>query len=244
MSSLIVDDADLNNLIGRFSNAPVKIKDMALFYQAFTPRNVDTMSCYERLEFLGDSVLNLVITAYLYQRYPNQNEGFMTRMRSKLVSGSMLSALAVEHTQFSKYIRKRQLSPDLLEGEELRGQNRNHKLLEDVFEAFLGALYLDQGYTVVSAWLVGFYESYVDFAHVVFTQSNPKDVLKRYMHRFQGGKPTFEFETSRIDGGTVTVRIRDMQGNLISAGKGANKKDAEMNASSNALKYLDVACEK
>ena len=90
---------------------------------------------YERFEYLGDSVLSTTVANYLYQRYPDQNEGFLTKMRSKLVNGHMLGDLC-RKVGLSKWVI---ISKQI---EENNGRD-NYKILEDVFEAFICAIFLD-----------------------------------------------------------------------------------------------------
>ena len=136
----------------------------------------------ERLEFLGDAVLNLVVADYLFQRYPDEHEGFLTRMRSKLVNGEMLREFCIitgldAHVIISKQIEE-------------SGGRQAKNVLEDCFEAFIGAMFIDAekdglGYKVVSNWLVNFMETNVDFAELIPQQSSYKDMLTKYFqHAF------------------------------------------------------------
>eukprot|EP00960_Hanusia_phi_P055846 763077-Hanusia_phi.AAC.4 len=96
---------------------------------------------YERQEFLGDALLGAVIANYMYRRYPNQSEGFLSKMRTKIVNGKMLGHLA-ECLGFPKFaIISKQV-------EDANGRN-NYKIMEDIFEAFIGALYQDSDNFIV-----------------------------------------------------------------------------------------------
>merc|ERR1711935_614919 len=90
----------------------------------------------ERLEFLGDSILGSTVAGYLYERFPDENEGFMTRLRTKLVNGEMLGKLAKKIDLSGFMIISRHVE------ERCNGRD-NLRILEDVFESFIGALYLD-----------------------------------------------------------------------------------------------------
>jgi len=89
----------------------------------------------ERLEFLGDSILNLIVASYLFERYPGVNEGFLTTMRTKLVNGKMLAFLSGQINLGNFVIMSQQI-----EGNDGR---KNKNILEDTFEAFIAAIYLD-----------------------------------------------------------------------------------------------------
>ena len=106
----------------------------------------------ERLEFLGDSILGAVIAHYLYERYPNQDEGFMTRLKIKLVNGETLAFFSKlinlnEYILISRHVEDRCNGRDSI------------KILEDCFEAFLGAIYLDFSDTYSFDWIVNYIEA-------------------------------------------------------------------------------------
>ena len=265
--------AILRRYVPEAAAAQISVADVEPFRRAVTHRSYDKVASYERLEFLGDSVLALVVTAYLYRRYPAESEGFMTRMRSKLVNGAMLADLCSRGTQLKDFVRRRSASSssDSEDGPDERrqqppkkggggggggggGHRRAHHaqqqhpsrvydpVMEDVFEAFVGAIFTELGYDVAETWLVGFLEDHVDFAQLVAHQNNPKDVLNQYFAKTHGALPRFEGAepTAGAPQGTVAARIRDRHGTVIATGTGANRKDAENAAARDALAYLDV----
>eukprot|EP00798_Chlamydomonas_sp_ICE-L_P028128 gene28128-biopygen32076 len=211
------------------------VQDMSVFVAAFTPRWVNRHTCYERLEFLGDSVLSAVIT---YIRYPSEDEGFLTSVRSKLVSGAMLSRLAANHTPFGEFVRRivarfKPPSEHLADKE----TTTDKKVLEDVFEAFLGAIFLEMGFDVVSAWLVGFIEKYVDFAEVIINKRSTKHDLNTFYRQKYGYIPTFQTvsENSNATTRVTTTTIRDIYGVILGTGSGNNKVEAEADAAAAVL---------
>src|SRR5690625_1314276 len=121
----------------------VRFKNQQLMKQAFTHSSYvnehqrNHLSDNERLEFLGDAVLELAVSAYLYNRYDKMAEGELTKLRANIVCEESLFHFA-EILEFSQYIL-------LGKGEERTGGRNRQALLADVFEALLGALYLDQG---------------------------------------------------------------------------------------------------
>ena len=148
---------------------------------------------YERLEFLGDAILNLIVANYLYMRFPEQNEGFLSKIRTRIVNGKMLGSLA-EKIGFNKFaIISKQV-------EDANGRN-NYKIMEDIFEAFIGALYIDfqttkdnvilpehlpvstlsgAGYFIAELWIISIIESYIDFSDLILQKTNYKDMLVNY----------------------------------------------------------------
>jgi ribonuclease III len=197
----------------------------------------------ERLEFLGDAVLNLVVGQYLYERYPDENEGFLTKMRTKLVNGAMLAQLA-EALGFGPWLLvSRQI--------EEAGGRQQAKLLEDAFEAFLGALYLDHGggFDAAYAWVTGVIEAQVDFAELVAGHNNAKDVLLKHCQHTYSFLPVFKEVGVESGGGggggsgskVVTVCVKDKHGAVLGTGKGATRKAAEVAAAKAALAAYGVS---
>lgn len=201
---------------------------------------------YERLEFLGDSILGMIITAYIYERYPDQNEGFLSKLRTKLVNGKMLGFLS-DKVGFPAYaILSKQV-------EEANGRN-NYKIMEDIFEAFIGAIYLDfqnddsdglqsgEGYCVVQKWITYIIENYLDLSELVMSRTNYKDMLVSYMQHHLQDQPRF-YETSivsRDNSRVFTYCVKDKNNSVIATAKGATKKDAENNVALEALRYYNV----
>lgn len=206
---------------------------------------------YERLEFLGDAILGMIVTRYLYERYPDQNEGFLSRIRTKIVNGRMLGFLA-EKVGFPPYaILSKQI-------EESQGRN-NYKIMEDIFEAFIGALYMDFnedtsvpspilktlmplsgiGYYIAEQWIVSIMETYLDFTELICTKTNYKDMLVRYMqHTFQTAPQFYEMSIEmRQNQKHFRYCVKDRHGVVLGTAIGCSKKDAENNAAKVALDY-------
>src|SRR5438105_6639241 len=117
-------------------------KDQNLFEQAFTHRSYlnearEKVESNERLEFLGDCILSFVVSQYLYNLYPDCNEGMLTNMRSLLVNTKSLAEISHE-LDFGSFLK-------LSKGEEESHGRENQSLLADCYEAFIGSLFMDQG---------------------------------------------------------------------------------------------------
>lgn len=117
----------------------------ALVHRSFVNENRSVTEHNERLEFLGDAVLELVTTEYLFAKYPDKSEGDLTAWRSALVKGERLAEVAAE-LELGKYLQ-------LSKGESRSGGREKAYLLANTFEAVLGALYLDGGFVVVQDFL-------------------------------------------------------------------------------------------
>ena len=211
---------------------------------------------YERLEFLGDAILGMIVARYLFERYPDQNEGFLSKMRTKIVNGKMLGSLARKMGLGRWVIISKQI--------EESGGRTNYKILEDCFEAFIAAVYLDFqreqdvptmpehlgqrldvmsgcGFYVAETWVVTVMEKYIDFVDLIQTHTNYKDMLTRWMQNSSQDTPQF-FEVSvnknrGTTGNVFTFCVKDRAGTVLGTANGTSRKDAENNASKAALAY-------
>lgn len=190
-------------------------------------------SSNERMEFLGDAVLGLTVGKYLYRRYPDADEGFLTHMRSKLVCGKMCGHLSGT-IHLDRYIL---LS---LQIEDIDGR-RNQALLEDVFEAFIAAVFLDfDSFSVAERFIVSVLETHVDFSELVIQNNNHKDMYLKYVHQHMNFTPRFlEMKVEpQLKKDRFTVCIKNDEGEVQGIGKGNSKKDAENHAAQVALERL------
>jgi ribonuclease-3 len=214
-----VDRCYIEKLVG------TKIGDLSLYQKAFTHKSAlkqyDHLEhSYETLEFIGDSVLGFVVTKWLFDRYESQQEGFLTKARTKLVRGETLAAIA----------RKLQLQDVVLMDEKgMRNKwNNNTKILEDVFEALCGAIYMDLGLLHAKEFILRIYEdpAYVDM-QCLLVDDNFKDHLMRYCQTNNFPLPEY-----RIADHTDGVFVIDAYVNNTFLGRGwaKSKKQAEQNA--------------
>ena len=194
----------------------------------------------ERLEFLGDAILNMVVGRYLFERYPSVNEGFLTTTRTKLVNGEMLASLS-RQVGLNEYVL---LSHQI---ESNRGR-QNKNILEDTFEAFIGAIFLDfeekdeSGFKHANDWIVHILEEYVDFTDLMTQNINYKDKLVKFcQHNYQFIPKFYEIDVNEVNGSKVhTIYVKNNLDCVIGIGKGANKKYAEIDAAKKALQYYIV----
>lgn len=207
---------------------------------------------YERLEFLGDAILNMIVANYLYFRFPDQNEGFLSKIRTRIVNGKMLGYLSNE-IGFPKFaIISKQV-------EEANGRN-NYKIMEDIFEAFIGALYTDfqtkddkinlpnhiklepltgAGYYIAERWIIYIIENYIDFSELIIQKTNYKDMLVSYMQHTLQDTPKF-CELNIITKDSVKIFnycVKNRMNDIIATSTGISKRDAENNVSREALIY-------
>lgn len=188
---------------------------------------------YERLEFLGDSIIRAVLSDYLYNRYTNEDEGFMTRLRTKIEKGESLARLS-KAISLNEYIFISKLI------EHKGGRYQNVSILEDVFEAFIGALHMEAGYDICKQFIINIIEIEVDFAELLYIEDNYKDMLLQLYHKKKWDDPKYvSLTTSGTDNRKeFTMCVKDNSGENIGIGTGASKKKGEQEAARRALAKL------
>ncbi|WP_425483578.1 ribonuclease III [Alkalicoccus luteus] len=208
-----------------------------LFIQAFThssyvnEHRIRPHDDNERLEFLGDAVLELAISQYLFKLFEHMSEGEMTKLRAAIVCEPSLAKNA-EELKFGEYVL-------LGKGEEMTGGRERPALLADVFEAFIGALYLDSGMDAVYAFL----EDYVypkihdgEFSHMMDFKSQLQELIQRenqgqVVYRIvqeKGPAHSREFVSEVL-----------LDEDPLGRGSGRSKKEAEQMAAQKALEKLN-----
>jgi len=186
----------------------------------------------ERLEFLGDAVLELSVSEYLYESYPDRTEGELTKLRASIVCEPSLVAFA-EALQFGAYVY-------LGKGEEMTGGRTRPSLLADVFESFVGALYLDQGLKVASDFLRKHVFGKIPTAGKVLV-TDFKTFLQEHTQQHNLGSLEYRIIDERGPAHEKEFVAQVwLSGNLLGQGAGRSKKEAEQGAASEALSKLNV----
>lgn len=189
----------------------------------------------ERLELLGDSVLNLLVTESLYKSYPSISEGELSPMRAQLV----------DSTACLRYVQKLGVGPFLLLG---KGEKRNDgkgrdSILANLFEALLGAIYLDGGFTAAQRFFFSHFQEEID-AVVPASTYNPKARLQDHVQKNYQSTPSYEVveESGPDHAKDFVVRVMLKQKEM-GRGRGGSKKLAQHAAALDALRQLDVSNE-
>lgn len=246
-SNLEISENDILNILENLNIQNYTIHNLSLFQQAFVHTSYCHMkdyeeytipdNClplynksYETLEFLGDSFLGCIITNYLYKRYVilhNQNEGFLTKLKIRFVCGEQLAFLS-KQLNFNKFMIISKHIEDNCSGRD------NLHILEDIYEAFLGALYLDSGdYSIIEKFIINSIEMYIDIADVILKDNNYKDQLLRYFqHNFKIYPKYVTLKNE--DNNNFECKIFKNEDYVIT-GIGNTKKKSEQNASKLAL---------
>ena len=213
----------------------IKFNDQKLLEEAFTHSSYanehpgDGIRDYEKLEFLGDAVLELAISNYLYRNFSSLNEGELTRMRSNIVDTEGFAEFA-QKFGFPAEI-------NLGHGEEKAGARSRKTLLEDVVEAFHGALFLDQGMEAVEHFLSLTVYPLIDAGKFDASRDYKTDLQELLQ---QNGPVKIEYEVLKEEQlpSSFTVQLV-VNGKVLSQGQGHNKKAAEQEAAKTALNKLN-----
>ena len=215
----------------------IHFNDLKLLEEALTQANYInehpgyTGGDYQRLEFLGDAIMQQSTAVYLFKRFPNWDEGRLTELRISMVQTRAFAALSRE-LHLDRYVQ-------LGRGEELSGARNRDSLLEDLWEAFIGALFLDQGQEVVMNFLEemmfvkideGFYDQFVDY----------KSKLQEYLQRHGTVKIAYtKLDEQAISNNEQVFTIQvSVDGKPLATGEGKSTKDAEKMAARKAYQSL------
>jgi len=208
----------------------IKFLNLSLLEEAFTHKsfaiehNLSTNN--ERLEFLGDSIISAVVAKFLFKKYPNVDEGRLSKMKSQIVSRANLSQWANE-LELGQFLV-------LSQGEEATGGRARDSLLGNAYEALVGALFLDQGFDVAQKFIMRQLSKKRRIIETDFKSRLQETIQKKY----KIPPSYFVTEESGPDHAknfTLEVRINKK---VLGLGQGRSKKEAEQNAAKGALRAL------
>lgn len=196
-----------------------------------TTRKSSAMECNERLEFLGDTILDAVISEYLFKLYPTKNEGFLTEMRAKIVNRRSLNEIC----------RKIDLDK-LIEYNSSRKGQINKSMYGDALEAFIGAIYLDVGYHRTKRFVLRkIIQNHIDLEHVEDKIYNFKSMLLEHVQKEKLDALSYELVDEKGEGNDKFFKVHAKIGEkVVGKGDGKKKKIAEQNASEDALIKMAV----
>ena len=246
-----ITENDIINIMNTLNITDFKITNLNFYKTAFTHKSYCKLkeyeefenkgnslplqdNSYETMEFLGDAILGSIVSSYLYERFykiHGQNEGFLTKLKIRIICGENLSQLS-KHLSFNKYIILSKHVDDNCSGRE------NENILEDVFEAFLGAIYLDNDYKVIEKFIIHVIEKYVDFTKFLLIDNNYKDQITRYFQKNynDGIRPIYK-HTKKDNIFYCDLYYKDK---VLISGEGMSKKKSEQDVSKKALIYFHV----
>ena len=204
----------------------------ALTHRSYVNEHRDALEDNERLEFLGDAILDFVVGEWLYHHFPEMDEGALTRLRSALVC----------REQLAEFARQTGLDRAMLlgHGEDANGGRRRDTLLSATFEALIGALYLDSGMKAVRDFLFPLLEPAVDYILERRLDEDPKSLLQERVQAMGYASPSYR--TVRVEGPDHQRRfeIEVLVGETPwGRGTGPSKREATKNAARVALQRLE-----
>jgi ribonuclease-3 len=201
--------------------------ELALTHRSYGGKN------NERLEFLGDSIVNFVIGEALFQRFPQAREGQLSRLRARLVKGQTLAELAREF-ELGECLR-------LGSGEMKSGGYRRDSILADGVEALIGAIYLDAGMDVAKARVLSWYATRLEAIDLQDNQKDPKTRLQEFLQSRQAALPRYEVVSVEGEAHaqvfTIECHVEMLEDHTL--GVGSSRRHAEQQAAEKALETLE-----
>jgi dsRNA-specific ribonuclease len=195
---------------------------------------------YNTFEYFGDSVIHLALTQYLYKRYPTKDSGFLTKLRTKLEKAETLSFLS-KKIGLDKYVV---IGRNM---EQTNARDIDVHLTEDIFEAFIWALFLESSYEKCNNFIVSLIEKEIDFAELINLDDNYKEKVMQYFHKMKWKDPKYvEKKEDRKENVNcheqefVVCLVNQDTNQTIGIGSGNTKSKAEQNAAHSALIQLNV----
>ena len=186
----------------------------------------------ERLEFLGDAVLDMVVSEYMYRHFPKMPEGELTKLRAAVVCEGSLAELS----------RKQGVGRCLLlgKGEESTGGRNRDSILADAFEAIIGAICIDGGMEAATKYIMGFMVDHIEHTKKNFRNLDAKTHLQEVIQKISKVPLKYAIvDEQGPDHNKVFVAEVTHDGRVLGKGSGRSKKEAEQNAANNALEHMN-----
>lgn len=238
-------EARKQQLLGFCEKIQVKFHNLAILNMALTHSSFanevkggERPDYNERIEFLGDSVLSIIVSSYMYSNYPNLAEGKLTKYRAHLVCEGSLAEFA-QTIKLGDYLQ-------LGKGEAMNGGRKRDSILADAFEAVLGAVYLDAGMETANAYLMSIIKETIDDVcqngiPVDKCGFDYKTALQEYLQRDGDVELTYELVGCSGPEHDKTFQMEVLlAGKRIGIGTGHKKKEAEQQAAKNAIEELHI----
>jgi ribonuclease-3 len=218
-------------MIDRIPGVDYRFRDPGLLERALTHRSAGQGN-YERLEFLGDSVLDLVVAEHLIQLHPKAPEGDLSRMRSRLVRGESLKEIAAR-LDLGQFVR-------LGSGERKSGGRRRASILGDALEALMGAVYLDGGFEACRKVILDLIQPAVESLPDIEELKDAKTRLQEFLQGLGRGLPRYELvgESGADHDKEFTLRCTVDDSELAATASGSSRRKAEQAAAEALLRLL------
>ena len=208
----------------------IKMKDKSLLIKALTHKSANQVYNNEKLEFLGDRVLGLVLSNKLIDLYPNENEGILDKRFAKLVNRSTCSMMGWS-IQMQEYI--------ILGDAKKKVTQKDEKILSDSCEALIGAIYLDQGFDFAQEFVLKLWKKHIDKSYITVLDSKTK--LQEYSLKIYKKLTIYRLINSSGPRHKPTFKISvSIHGSKLYIGTGSSKQNAQQNAAKKLLKNIII----
>ena len=208
----------------------IKMKDKSLLIKALTHKSANHVYNNEKLEFLGDRVLGLVLSNKLIELYPNENEGILDKRFAKLVNRSTCSMMGWS-IQMQEYI--------ILGDAKKKVTQKDEKILSDSCEALIGAIFLDQGFDFAQEFVLKLWKKHIDKSYITVLDSKTK--LQEYSLKIYKKLPIYRLINSSGPRHKPTFKISvSIHKSKLYTGTGSSKQDAQQNAAKKLLKNITI----
>lgn len=206
-------------------------KNPKLLEQSLTHPSCKNTANYERLEFLGDSVLNLIISEYLINKHDSLNEGDLAPKRSYLINGELISSIA-ENLEIGKYLV-------MAKSEINSGGEKNKNNLENALEAIIGAIFLDSDYEKTKEFVLNLWQEFLN-REMSHSEMNPKSFVQEWASSKDLPHPKYiQIGQEGPDHNKIfTIRV-EINNFGAAEGKGYSIKKAEIDAAKNLIKFIN-----
>lgn len=223
---------EFENIIG-YSFKNINLLNNALTHSSFISSRSEFVEHNERLEFIGDAILDMIISLYLYAKCKNSTEGNLTRFRSGIVCEQSLYN-ASSHLRLGRYLL-------LGKGEENTGGRKRVSILADAFEAVVAAIYIDGGIRKAREFILTNLEDTINDSVEQRLFSDYKSFLQEYIQKKNSGKLTYRLAKEKGPDHDKTFEIElYLDDNIIGRGTGHSKKDAQQAAARDAIMRMGV----
>jgi len=215
----------------KFQN--INIIKEALTHPSYNQKKNKGINNFQRLEFLGDSVLDLIVSEYIYYHLPSLSEGKLSKIKSVLVSRKVLA----------KWANKISLGEFLIlgKGEDLTGGRKKTSILADCGEALIGAIYLDGGFQKTSQILLPYIQEELDILIKYNYIEDYKTLLQKVVQKEMNCLPSYRLiEEKGPEHSKIFCIMVEIKNSCYGIGRGNNKKEAEQQAAQDALKRLGI----
>lgn len=284
INNKLITKVAIENILNSNLKESITIKNISLYQKAFIHKSFLVYNSYddeddiycvfdknifknsnERLEFFGDSCLNLITAEYLFDKFPFKNEGFLTKLRTRLVRNTQLSYLGTQ-LGFKEWLL---ISSHV---EKISGRD-NPRLIEDVFESFIACVYKDLGFYTCREFIFSIFDKYVNLQEIIDNNDNYKDILLRFFQTNMWKHPLYStvneqgsvynkkfitcvmLERKVVDKDNKYIQkiiknnamiseilnIKDTTHYYVAHAEGKTKKESEQNASKKCLEVLNVS---